>query len=164
MLDIVKYPDPTLSSECDDVIVFGQEIKAIADCMIETMYASGGVGLAANQVGTLRNVVLVDPTSGDDANELLVLVNPKIVWTSTEKKPGEEGCLSLPGVTLSVLRSIACDVEYLDLSGALKLARCVGLKARIVQHEIDHLKGVTMLDRVDSFARRSAIKKLQTKR
>jgi|SRR6478735_340441 len=164
MFDIVKYPDPILGRQCDDVTVFGQELKALVDRMAETMYSLEGIGLAANQIGLSQRLVLVDPSAGDVSSEFVALVNPRVKWVSSEREFVKEGCLSLPGTLLAVSRPIACDVEYLDLDGAIRLIRCTGLKARIVQHEIDHLLGVTMFDRVGPLSRRGATKSLQTKR
>lgn len=157
MTDVVKYPDPILSLECADVTVFDQELKALVDHMAETMYATNGVGLAANQVGLSRRLILVDPSGGEVSSELVAFVNPSVTWSSPERDLAKEGCLSLPGALINVSRPIACDVVYLDLDGMLRSMRCTGYRARIVQHEIDHLLGLTMLDRVDSYARRIAL-------
>lgn len=156
MLEIVTYPNSIITRPCDDVTVFGQELKTLAGDMAEMMYASNGIGLAANQVGKSLRFVLVDQSGGDVGSELVELANPKIVWLSEERDLVKEGCLSLPGVELSITRSVACDVEYFDISGERKAMRCTGLKARIVQHEIDHLMGLTMLNKVGSLDRRSA--------
>ncbi len=146
-MDVVTYPSPILSRPCDDVIVFGPELQLLLDSMAEVMYSSDGIGLAANQIGLSQRFILVDPSAGEVGSELVALANPRITWLSDEIDVMKEGCLSLPGVTLSIPRSIACDVEYFDLSGEMKTMRCVDLKARIVQHEIDHLLGIKMLKR-----------------
>lgn len=146
-MNVVTYPSAILRRPCDDVIVFGQVLRSLVDEMADVMYSADGIGLAANQVGLSQRFVLVDPSAGEVGSELVALANPKIVWLSDELELAKEGCLSLPGVLLLIPRSVACDVEYFDLNGDAKAMRCTGLKARIVQHEIDHLLGVTMLER-----------------
>lgn len=159
-MKVVMYPDPILNRPCDDVTVFDLELKRLADDMAETMYASRGAGLAAPQVGLSRRFILIDPTAGESANGLIALANPTITWLSDELISGEEGCLSLPGIFLPIARSVACDVEYFDLSGTMKSMRCIDWQARIVQHETEHLLGITMLNKVGSFARKLALKNL----
>jgi peptide deformylase len=160
VLKIVTYPDPVLDRPCVNVVDFGPDLKRLADGMAEAMYSSRGVGLASPQVGLSLNFVLVDPSAGESANELVVLANPRITWASPEFEVQEEGCLSLPGVLLSIARPVACDVEYLDLEGKTRSMRCTGWKARIVQHEVEHLLGITMLKKVGPLARQLALKNL----
>ncbi len=163
MLEIVEYPDSILSTVCVDVLEGLDDLdrlKINIDKMIETMYASGGVGLAAPQVNLVNRIAIIDPSGGDEANQLVVMINPRVTWKSPEAELGEEGCLSLPGVTLQVLRSAAINVEYIDAMGRLQQDRCTGYKARIVQHEVDHLDGLMMLDRVGSLTRKLALQHL----
>ena len=159
-MKIVIYPDPVLDRSCDDVTMFGLELRSLADNMAEVMYSSRGVGLAAPQIGLSQRFILIDPSAGDSNNELIALANPKITWESDQIDVVEEGCLSLPGVRLSIARPVACDVEYIDLDGKIKSMKCSGLKARILQHEIEHLLGITMLKKVGSLARRMSLKNL----
>lgn len=160
MLRIITYPDPILERSCDDVVEFGVDLKKLVDDMAEVMYASRGVGLAAPQVGLSKNIILVDPSSGESGNQLVVMVNPKITWCGDDIKVGEEGCLSLPGVKLWVPRSMHLVVEYLDTAGKARRLDCTGWQARIVQHEVDHLLGITMLKKVGRLARQMALKNL----
>lgn len=157
---VVTYPDPVLDRPCDDVTEFGLHLKRLADDMAEAMYASRGVGLAAPQVGLSKRFILVDPSAGESANGLVAMANPRIAWTSPELEVQEEGCLSLPGVYLPILRAVACDVVYLDTEGKAQMMRCTGLQARIAQHEIEHLSGITMLLKVGPLARQLALKNL----
>ena len=159
-MKVITYPDPILDRQCDDVTTFDQALKRLADDMAEAMYAARGVGLAAPQVGLLHKFVLVDPSAGEAGNELIVLANPKITWASIELATSEEGCLSLPGVFIPIVRPVACDVEYHDINGEIRSMKCTGWKARIVQHEVEHLAGITMLNKVGSLARRLALKNL----
>lgn len=156
-MKLVTYPDQILGQRCEDII-FGEPIERLVGSMIETMYLHDGVGLAAPQLGVLSRLVVIDPSAGDSANELTIMINPAIRWVSEEIGTQDEGCLSLPGVRLSIARSLACDVDYVDMSGTPRSMKCVGWKARIVQHEIDHLAGVMMLDRVGTLARRFALR------
>lgn len=160
-MKLVVFPDPILSQRCDDIVI-DASTKQLVDAMAESMYAESGVGLAAPQVGLAKRLVLVDPSAGDSAHELVAMANPTIVWTSRELEAAEEGCLSLPGVRLAIARPIACDVEYIDMSGTLRSLRCTGWKARIVQHEVDHLSGTMMLDKVGSLARRFALRNVRS--
>lgn len=160
-MKLVTFPDPILIQKCDDIVI-DASTKQLVDDMAESMYAAGGVGLAAPQVGLARRLVLVDPSAGVAANELIAMANPTVVWASRELEVREEGCLSLPGVSLAIARPIACDVEYIDIGGTLRLLRCTGWKARIVQHEVEHLSGVMMLDKVGSLARRFALRSVRS--
>lgn len=159
-MKVVTYPDPILDRPCDDVTTFDQSLKRLSDDMAEAMYASHGVGLAAPQVGLSRRFILVDPSAGEAGNELIALANPRITWSSTELATSEEGCLSLPGVFIPIVRPVACDVEYFDIDGEIRSMKCSGWKARIVQHEVEHLIGITMLNKVGSLARKLALKNL----
>jgi peptide deformylase len=160
VLDVVEYPNQTLLNSCVTVTQFDPSLAAFAEQMMETMYAYGGVGLAAPQVGDARRLLVVDSSDGKDSCWLMVLVNPRITKRSSEVEAGEEGCLSLPGVKLMVPRSLAIDVEYHDLKGKLQLFSFSGLHSRIIQHEVDHLDGKMMLDRVGPMQRRQALKDL----
>lgn len=163
-MKVVTYPNPVLDRPCDDVTAFGAELKKLADDMAEAMYASRGVGLAAPQVGLSQRFILVDPSAGDSANGLVAMANPKIAWSSPELETAEEGCLSLPGVWLPIPRSVACDVEYLDIEGRTRTMKCTGWQARVVQHEVEHLLGITMLQKVGPLARQMALKNLARSR
>lgn len=160
MLDVVEYPSQALLEQCAPVTQFDTNLSVFAEQMMETMYAYGGVGLAAPQVGDTRKLLVVDSSDGKDSRWLTVLVNPSVTKRSHEVELGEEGCLSLPGVKLMVFRSLAIDVEYHDLKGVLQQFSFSGLHARIIQHEIDHLEGKMMFDRVGPMQRRQAMKDL----
>ena len=158
MLDLVEYPNDVLVGSTELISTFDRSLKDLVESMAERMYLSSGVGLAAPQVGVTRKVVLIDPSAGDEANQLTVMVNPRVTWQSEEVAPGDEGCLSLPGVVTRVFRALAVDVEYYDVEGVMQTVRCTGFKARIAQHEIDHLDGIMMIDRVGHLSRMQALK------
>ena len=160
-LSIVKYPHESLLSRCENVDAFGPDVSTLISDMVETMYASGGIGLAAPQVGALRNIVVIDSSGGEDRSGLMIMVNPLITWTSPEQCVMGEGCLSIPGVTVNVKRSVACDVTYLGDDKNTVSMRLTGLSARIVQHEVDHLSGVLMIDKVGPLARRTVLRELK---
>lgn len=164
MLKLVKYPDPVLTRSCEQVVEFNDELRALIDGMSDIMYSSEGVGLAASQVGAPKRVLLIDPTGGEDANAMLALINPRVTWHSPEMETSQEGCLSLPGAILQVPRSVAVDVEYHDVMGNHVVRRFTEFEARIVQHEIDHLNGVLMIDKVGRLARTLVLKGLGNSR
>lgn len=158
MFNIVLWPAQALSSQTGDIVEFDNDLKAFVEGMVEAMYASGGIGLAAPQVGVLKRLIVVDPSGGDRAGDLVVLVNPTVTWSSKETSVSIEGCLSLPGVSLNVTRPVACEVRYNDVEGNVHLTRFTGLTSRIVQHEVDHLHGSTILDMVGPMTKRFALK------
>jgi peptide deformylase len=162
-MQVVLFPDQGLQATCDRVDDFGPELKIQLEKMAETMYASRGVGLAAPQVGINQRLIVVDPSAGEQACEMIFMVNPVIVWSSKEVEFGPEGCLSIPGVAVNVARSTEIEIEYQDVSGQTQHAFLNGFLARIVQHEVDHLNGVLMLDRASPMERRMAHKNLSKK-
>ena len=149
-----------LKTKCTNVIGIDVGLRNFINAMTQKMYASEGVGLAAPQVGSLLRVITIDQSAGESGNELMTLINPTITWFSPELTTLKEQCLSLPGLFLHVKRSIACDVEYIDLFGNLNYERFTNFKACIVQHEFDHINGMLMVDRVGPLARDLALKNL----
>lgn len=161
MLSIVEYPSKDLKWGVAPVTRFDALLKNLAEEMAVVMYSGDGVGLAAPQVGALTRVLVMDPTAGKDGNAMRVLVNPQIIETSPNQVTGEEGCLSIPGVKLKVGRHAWVTVEYFDIEGKPHKEAFVDWAARIVQHEIDHLDGILMLDRVGPMQRQLALKSLR---
>jgi peptide deformylase len=125
-------------------------IRKLAREMLQTMYTSSGIGLAAPQVAVNKQVIVIDCDPENAANEPVILVNPKIVGASRTFCTAEEGCLSIPGVYLDVVRPEAIEVTYKDEQGRPQKRRANGLLARVIQHEIDHLQGVLFVDRVQN--------------
>ena len=148
-MDILQTPDKTLRQKSEDITFFDEFLRMFVSQMIETMYEHNGVGLAAPQVGVNRNVVVVDPSSGEDNSALKVLVNPKITARRGSIE-SEEGCLSIPGYRGTVTRSESVDVEYCNEVGEKLTLTATGFLAIIIQHEIDHLHGILFVDRVSS--------------
>jgi len=155
---VVKFGDPVLRSEASPITEFGSDLAADAERMIALMRDAIGVGLAATQLGTLRRMLVFQV--GTDA-EPTVLVNPEIEWRSDDLVTAEEGCLSLPGVVVDVERPLHIRTQAVDLRGEPLSIEASGLEARVIQHEVDHLNGVLMLDRTEREQRRAALSALR---
>jgi peptide deformylase len=155
---VVKFGDPVLRSAASPVTDFDAELAADAERMIGLMRDAIGVGLAATQLGTLRRMLVFQV--GSDA-EPTILVNPEIDWRSAELITAEEGCLSLPGIVVDVERPLYVRAHGVDVRGEPISIEASGLEARVIQHEVDHLDGVLMLDRTDREQRRAALAALR---
>lgn len=149
ILSVIKYPNKILETPANKVVDFNDELRQLADDMVETMHANKGIGLAAPQIGKgLRVAVIEYPKQKDDDFEipLMVLVNPKIISKSTEEQADTEGCLSIPGIEVAVPRAKRVKVKAQDLEGNKIRFTASGLFARIIQHELDHLDGKLIID------------------
>jgi peptide deformylase len=155
---VVKFGDPVLKSRASPVAGFGEELRAEVDRMIAIMRDGLGVGLAATQVGILRRL-LVFQTSND--SQPTALVNPEIEWRSDELVLAEEGCLSLPRVSMDVERPLHVIVSAVDVDAEPFRLEASGLEARVLQHEIDHLDGILILDHAPRDQRRGALRALR---
>ncbi len=145
LLPIRIYPDPVLRRKCPEVEIFDEKLAQLADDMVETMHAAPGVGLAAPQVGVAKRLAVVDLSVGEDAEELLILVNPEIL----EKDGLEvdvEGCLSLPGITEKVPRPQSLVLRAQTVEGETFELSADDWLARAICHELDHLNGVLFFD------------------
>jgi peptide deformylase len=158
LAQVVKFGDPVLKSRASEVTEFGPELRAEVERMIGIMRDSLGVGLAATQLGILRRFLVFQ--AGHDP-EPTALVNPQIEWLSSEIAVAEEGCLSLPGVAMDVERSLHARLSGLDVDGEAVVLEASGLEARVLQHEIDHLDGVLILDRAPRDQRKGALRALR---
>ncbi len=153
-----KFGDPALRATALAVERFDQELKAEVERMGQLMHDALGVGLAATQLGVLHRV-LVYKAYVDDP--LTALVNPVLAWTSDELETTEEGCLSLPGVHVEVERPVQVRVRGQDETGRDLEIEAEGLEARVIQHEVDHLDGVLILDRISREARKDAMRAMR---
>ena len=145
--DIVLAPDARLRTECAPIDKIDDSVRALAAHMLEDMYATEGCGLAAPQVGELVQLVVIDVDYGKGKRNPYVLINPKIVVADGEERETGEGCLSFPGITVRVSRPSHVVVEARNLDGDLMRYEAKdNLMAVCLQHEIDHLHGVTMVD------------------
>ena len=163
ILTIVKYPEPVLQEKGADVTEFNAELRQFVADMFETMYASQGIGLAAQQVGVAKRVTVIDLSCGKDPEQKLVLINPKIILNEG-KQYEEEGCLSFPEIREKVQRSAHVRVKAQDEKGKWFEMDGEELLARAFQHEIDHLNGVLFIFRMSPLKRSLClrqIKKLQ---
>ncbi len=151
--EICTWPNPVLTKKCAPVKGVDDEVRALMDDMVETMYAEKGVGLAAPQVGVSKRVIVIDPGAreGEESN-LIVLANPVIISAEGEDV-AEEGCLSLPDFTTNVPRAEMVVVRGMDREGEEFEYEASGLLARIFQHEIDHLDGVLLLQKASPLKR-----------
>ena len=158
--EIHTWPSEVLKEKAVPVDDFGEELQRLVDDMVETRYDAPGIGLAAPQVGASHRLIVIDLSSGTEEEELLVLVNPEIVSTEGEVEC-EEGCLSLPGLTLKMCRSERVVARGQDRHGEDVEIEADGLLARALQHEIDHLNGVLLIDRLHPIRRELLKKKLK---
>ena len=158
--EIVIMGDPTLRMRAAPVESFDEELRRLVDDMFETMYHAEGIGLAANQIGVLKQVLVIDVRDEKDAAAgRMALINPRIVTVTDELDKETEGCLSIPGLEEVVQRPWGIRVEASDVQGAPISVDAEALLARALQHEIDHLEGILFLDRVSPLKRRLLLKK-----
>ncbi len=155
---VVKFGDPVLRSRASEVTDFGPALHEEADRMIAIMSDGLGVGLAATQIGLLRRFLVFQANADADPS---VIVNPEVEWVSEELSLAEEGCLSLPKVSMDVDRPLYARVRGVDLEGQSLSIEAAGLEARVLQHEMDHLDGVLILDRTSRDQRKAAIRALR---
>lgn len=157
--EIVLSPDPRLSQECAPIEEIDDEVRALAKRMLKVMYAADGCGLAGPQVGEMRQIVVIDVDwagKGSKRNPY-VLINPRVVTADGPEIEGSEGCLSFPGVSVRVKRPSHVVVQAKNLDGDLmQYEASDNLMAVCLQHEIDHVHGVTMFDHLAPMARAEA--------
>jgi peptide deformylase len=153
VLHIVTYPDKRLSAKAGRVEAVDDETRKLVDDMAETMYAASGIGLASNQVGILKQVAVVDIDYPQGRPGLIVLINPEIIDRSGEVST-DESCLSFPGVIEKIGRAERVRVRALDRDGQPLELEVQDLLSIALQHEIDHLNGVLIIDHVSPLKRR----------
>ncbi len=157
---ILRYGADALDATARPVDDFGPGLQKVIDDMIETMYAAPGVGLAAPQVGLALRVFVADTSSGRSTSDLVVLVNPEIVEQEGTQRE-EEGCLSLPGFTARVDRPTCVVLKGLDRDGTPVRLEGEGLRARLFQHELDHLDGSLFVDRLYGLGRDLIVRRVR---
>ena len=160
LAQIRQYPDPALRLQAADVEEFDDDLRRLAERMTHLMTEANGIGLAATQVGVLRRL-FVCRLGEEDEEELLAFANPVVVGAAEERESADEGCLSLQGVLVPVERAATLTLEAQDLFGEPVRVELEGLDARVVQHELDHLDGVLILDQTTDEARREALATLR---
>lgn len=156
VLEVRKFGDPVLKSRATPVKEFDENLARLAEDMLQTMRDHEGVGLAANQVGRLKRMLVAAVE-----DEEFAIVNPVIESSSEESEAGPEGCLSIPGISVEVERPTAITLTGQNLAGEPMKLELEGLLARVFQHEIDHLDGVLILDRTDRASRKEAMRELR---
>ena len=161
-LEVLEVPHPILRSTASFVEVITPEIQVLLDDMLETMYATNGVGLAGNQVGKLLRVVVVD--CGGENPEPIKLVNPEIIGHSETRVLHSEGCLSVPREYAEVERYESVTVRYLDENGKEQTLTADGLLGICIQHETDHLDGILFIDHLSPLKRQRLVKHLEKRR
>jgi len=162
ILPILKYGAPELRKVSKDVDAFGAVLEKLVKDMLDTMYSSPGIGLAAPQIGVNLRLTTIDLSVGEEAGKMIVLCNPEIILAEGTQKT-DEGCLSIPEFSEPVTRPLKMIVRGRDINGEEVRIEAEGLLARCLSHEIDHLNGVLFVDRLSPLKRsliRNKIKKL----
>jgi peptide deformylase len=160
-LTLIIAPDPILNQVSEYVPDVNDDIRKFMDDMLETMYAENGGGLAAVQVGVLKRILIFDPTTYiQREHEPIFMVNPEITYFSDQKCTRKEGCLSFPGSPVEITRPENVKVKFLDYYGKEQEFLADGWVATGIQHEIDHLNGITQLDYVSKMKKDFILKKL----
>jgi peptide deformylase len=157
-LKIIKYGSPILRKKSAE-ITDNDNVVLIAENLFSSLKKEGGLGLAGPQVGILKKIFVIDTSPLTEEDSLITkieeaIVNPEIVWFSKEKDYYNEGCLSIPGIYEDVLRPQTIDVRYYDINYNLIEERLDGIKARIFQHEYDHMEGILFIDRLSPLKRK----------
>ncbi|MEM7721694.1 MAG: peptide deformylase [Pseudomonadota bacterium] len=158
---IILHPDPRLKKVVDPVADLSDELRVLADDMLETMYKAPGIGLAAPQVGEAVRLIVLDCVKEEGADPRpLAMFNPKVVASSDERSVYEEGCLSIPDIYADVERPAEVTVRWIDPNGAEQEETFDGLWATCVQHEIDHLDGKLFIDYLKPLKRQLITRKM----
>ena len=145
-LEVLAYPDPTLRQVCEDCDPADKSLRNLTRRMAKTMYADNGCGLAAPQVGVLKRLIVIDCDQDSGAKNPITLLNPTVIETRGPEVVEEEGCLSVPGITVPIRRPAYAIVRYTDLNGEDWIIEGDGLLARCLQHEVGHLDGFLYTD------------------
>ena len=158
--NIITVPDKMLKKISEPIQNIGINEKKLINDLLETMYASKGIGLAAVQVGILKRILVIDVSSKDEKKNPLSFINPVIRSVSNEMAVYEEGCLSIPDTFVEIERPRLCEVEYVNTEGKKKILKCDGLLSTCLQHEIDHLDGKLIIDNLSKLKRDFIIKRI----
>ena len=160
ILPIIKFGDLRLETPAEKVLAIDDEIKQLVADMVQTMHNEPGIGLAANQVGELRRVAVVDLSVGENPDDLIVLINPEIVEEEGEQVE-EEGCLSFPEISVKLARPQKLVVRATNLANEEFTIEAEGLLARALAHEIDHLSGVVIIDHIRGMAKQMTLTRIK---
>ena len=157
---IVIEPDPILRQKSENLEKVDDDLRRLLDDMLETMYSAPGIGLAAVQIGILKRLIVIDISKEKEKKNPLFLINPEIISKSKNTSIYEEGCLSLPGHFAEIERPAECQVKYIDYDGKKKEIKANGLLSTCIQHELDHLDGILLIDYLSKLKRDMILKKL----
>jgi len=157
-MEIRQYPDPVLRQRAEAVVTFDPALAGLTQEMVRTMHEAGGLGLAANQIGLTQRIAIVSPD--DEAGHEVALVNPQIAHSEGWEE-SDEGCLSFPGIYIKVGRFTQIRIRYQDLRGKTCEMEATGLLARAIQHELDHLDGRLLVDRMSLIQRMTHRRRLR---
>lgn len=165
-MKIIVSPDPVLRKKCEPVTTDElPEMAKLANKMAKLMYKSDGCGLAAPQVGVSKQLIVLDTAVTEEGKERaqnpLFIINPHLTRQSDEKECAGEGCLSIPGITIDIERPFAVEVEALDIEGNEIHIEAEGFDARALQHEMDHLEGITMFEHLDALSLAPKLKEFE---
>ncbi|MEF2551937.1 peptide deformylase [Aurantimonas sp. A2-1-M11] len=156
---LIILPDPVLRQTSQPVATVDDQVRRLADDMLETMYDAPGIGLAAIQVGEPLRMMVIDISKEDEERAPRIFLNPEILGTSDTLSTYEEGCLSIPDYYAEVERPAEVTVRYLGLDGKLHEETADGILATCVQHELDHLNGILFIDHISKLKRDMVVKK-----
>ena len=159
--EILVGPNPVLKQVSQPVDKVDDDLRALMDDMLETMYDAPGIGLAAIQIGVPKRVIVMDLAGPDEEKAPRYFVNPEILWSSDDTAPYEEGCLSIPDVYDEVQRPARVKLKYLNYQGDEVIEDAEGLFAVCIQHEMDHLEGVLFIDHLSRLKRDRAVAKVK---
>jgi len=159
--EILVVPDPRLKLVSETVDKVDDDLRALMDDMLETMYDAPGIGLAAIQVGVPKRVIVMDLGRDENDRQPRYFVNPEILWRSEETAPYEEGCLSIPEIYDEVERPAKVKLRYLNYQGEQIEEDAEGVFAVCIQHEMDHLQGVLFIDYLSRLKRTRAVAKVK---
>ena len=156
---LIILPDPVLRQVSTAIETVDDDVRRLADDMIETMYDAPGIGLAAIQIGVPKRLLVIDLSREDEEKAPQVFINPEILTSSDARSTYEEGCLSIPDYYAEVERPASITIRHLNRDGKLIETEADGLLATCLQHEIDHLNGVLFIDHISRLKRERVIKK-----
>jgi peptide deformylase len=164
-LNIQIIPSAVLRKVAQPIAAVDKRIAKFMEDMAETMYKGNGIGLAANQVGSLERVITVDTSEERDGNQVFLMANPEVIWHDPEETfTYNEGCLSIPGHYAKVTRPKRIRMTYLDTHGKKQELEAEDLFSQCIQHEIDHLNGVLFIDHISKLKRDIILKKIEKER
>ena len=160
VLKLALYPEPVLLNIGKPVEIFDEKLEKFVEDMFETMYAAGGVGLAAPQIGESRRLFVMDCARDGEESRKFAMINPEIIAQEGEQY-GDEGCLSFPGIYTKINRNMRAVVRFQNIKGELQELDATELEARCVLHETDHCDGIVFLDRMSPLKRELAKRKIK---